>query len=234
MRIAKTDVIAGLPAAAARDIMKVFGSQELPAEYAGEVLARYGIATPADVVVKALADAGYLTVDNEYRDVEWTTTIQGNALGMASFGKPISRKTADRLLDELIQRARSYNADPGKPMFVRTLTIFGSYLDEAVDPLGDLDVGLVQGQRTSDDAELRRYTRASGRTFKTYIDQLFWPQRELFLLLKNRSAAINITLEDLSDLTDRTRIVYSIGEDAGAVPPPGEEASSKSPSAATM
>ncbi|WP_202129062.1 hypothetical protein [Pseudarthrobacter sp. ATCC 49987] len=219
MRIAKTDVIAGLPAAAARDVMKVFGRRELPADFAGDVLARHGIPTPADAVVQALAGAGYLTVANEYHGVQWTTTVQGNALGMASFGKPIARKTADRLLAELIQRARDYNADPGKPMFVRSLTIFGSYLDEAVDPLGDLDVGLSHGSRITDSAVLRRYSKASGRTFKSYIDELFWPQQELFLFLKNRSAAINITIEDLSAITDLTRVVYSIDEDPGAGAP---------------
>lgn len=55
---------------------------------------------------------------------------------MASFGIPISRKTADRLVEELIQRAKDYNAAAAKPMFVQSLTVFGSYLDETVDPLG--------------------------------------------------------------------------------------------------
>lgn len=220
MRIAKTDMIADLPAAAARDVMKVFARRELPADYAEDALARHGITTPADAVVTALAEAGYLRVANEYHGVQWTTTVQGNALGMASFGKPITRKTADRLLTELIQRARDYNADPGKLMFVRSLTIFGSYLDEAVDPLGDLDVGLTQGQRTTDTDVLRRYSKASGREFRSYIDELFWPQHELALLLKNRSAAISLTTEDLSAITDRTRVVYAIEDDAGAIAPP--------------
>lgn len=161
-----------------------------------------------------------MTVATEYRGVEWTTTILGNALGMASFGKPISRKTADRLVAELIQRARDYNADPGKLMFVRSLTLFGSYLDESVDPLGDLDVGLSHGPRTTDSAVLRRYSKASGRNFRSYIDERFWRQQELFLFLKNRSAAISLTLEDLSVITDRTRVVYSIDEDPGAIAPP--------------
>lgn len=234
MRIAKTDVIAGLPAAAARDVMKLFGRRELPADYARDALARHGITTPPDAVVQALAAAGYLRVANERHGVQWTTTIQGNALGMASFGRPISRKTADRLLAELIQRARDYNAHPGKPMFVRSLTIFGSYLDETVDPLGDLDVGLSHGARTTDTAVLRRYSKASGRTFPSFIDELFWPQQELFLFLKNRSAAISLTTEDLSAITDRTRVVYSIGDDPAAVPPGEEPSPWKSQPGATL
>lgn len=66
-------------------------------------------------------------VDND-GDVWWDTTIEGNALTMASFGKPISRKTADRLVSGLLERAHAYNADPDKPLFINALKVFGSYL----------------------------------------------------------------------------------------------------------
>lgn len=220
MRISRTDVIAGLPAAVARDVMKLYADHETTADHAESVLAKHGITIPAEEVVRNLADAGYLEVKSETRHVRWTTTIQGNALGMASFAKPISRKTAHRLVEELIQRAKDYNADGAKPLFVQSLTVFGSYLDETVDPLGDVDVGLAYGQRITDGAVLRRYARASGRNFKSYFDELVWPQQELLLFLKNRSAAINMTNEDLSRITDRTRLVYSIEEDPGAIQPP--------------
>jgi hypothetical protein len=54
-----------------------------------------------EAVLAGLEAVGYMEkvrVDND-GDVQWDTTIQGNALAMASFGKPISRKTAaDRLV----------------------------------------------------------------------------------------------------------------------------------------
>jgi predicted nucleotidyltransferase len=83
---------------------------------------------------------------------------------MASFGRPISRKTADRLVIELLQRARAYNADPSKPMFIDTLRVFGSYLDPDIDPVGDIDIELTYGRRIKDVAALRAYSRASGRS----------------------------------------------------------------------
>ncbi|HEX9088865.1 MAG TPA: hypothetical protein VF867_15210 [Arthrobacter sp.] len=220
MRIAKTDVIAGLPAAAAREIMRQY-VQEGGLYLAEEVLKKHGVVAPAGPVLANLVGLGYLEAGHYRGDAGpwWITTLQGNALGIASFGKPISRKTADRLLAELIQRARDYNADPGKLMFVRSLTIFGSYLDEAVDPLGDLDVGLSHGPRTTDTAMLRRYSKASGRQFRSFIDELFWPQHELAMFLKNRSTAISLTTEDLAAITNRSRVVYSIDEDPGAIHP---------------
>jgi hypothetical protein len=44
-------------------------------------------------------------------------------------------------------------------------------------------------------------TRATGRSFGTYFDQLMWPQTEL--VQKKRSAFINITLEDITRITDK-------------------------------
>lgn len=58
---------------------------------------------------------------------------------MASFGRPISLKTADRLVIGLLGWARTYNADPSKPMFIDTLRAFGSYLNPDIDPVVDVE-----------------------------------------------------------------------------------------------
>jgi hypothetical protein len=42
-------------------------------------------------------------------------------------------------------------------------------------------------------------------------------------LLRNRSAAISITTEDVEQLTDNIETVYSIHEDPGVVPPPSPQ-----------
>lgn len=224
MRVSKTDSIAGLPAGLARAIARKFRGREGVAEVAADLLDGTGFELGA--VVAGLEAAGYLEkvrVDND-GDVWWDTTIQGNALAMASFGKPISRKTADRLVTGLLERARDYNADPGNPTFINTLRVFGSYLNPEIDPLGDVDIELTYGRRITDQKALADYTRASGRSFNTYVDQLLWPQTELVLHLKKRSAFINITLEDITRLTDRCETIYSIDADPQAVRPPADSA----------
>ena len=40
----------------------------------------------------------------------------------------------------------AYNADPGKPMFINTLRLFGSYLSPEIDPIGDVDIELTYGK----------------------------------------------------------------------------------------
>lgn len=109
---------------------------------------------------------------------------------MASFGKPISRQTADRLVAGLLERARHYNADAGRPLFIAQLRIFGSYLRPEIDPLADVDVELSYGSRITDPAAVRQYTKARGQTALSFIDQLFWPQKELVQYLRNRSNSV--------------------------------------------
>ena len=45
------------------------------------------------------------------------------------------------------------------------------------------------------------YAQASGRHFSAFQERLFWPARELRMILKNRSPAISITDEDIRELT---------------------------------
>ncbi|QOT19506.1 hypothetical protein [Paenarthrobacter sp. YJN-5] len=219
MRVSKTDVIAGLPAELARAICRKFRGRETVAEIAEDLLAGTGF--DLQTVFADLEAAGYLEKirTDQDGDVWWDTTILGNSLAMASFGRPISRKTADRLVVELLGRARAYNADTSKPMFIDTLRVFGSYLDPEVDPVGDVDIELTYGRRITDQAALRAYTRASGRSFNTYMDELMWPSQELFLYLKKRSAFISITLEDITLLTANFRTIYRIDDDRQAVVP---------------
>ncbi|SDQ54136.1 hypothetical protein SAMN04489738_1370 [Pseudarthrobacter chlorophenolicus] len=172
----------------------------------------------------ARSSAGYMEkVETDHGgDTWWDTTVQGNALAMAGFGKPISRKTADRLIADLLDRAGAYNADPARPLFINTLRVFGSYLDPQTDPFGDVDLELTYGRRITDPKLVADYARASGRSFTTYVDRLLWPHTELVQHLKNRSAFINITTEDITRLTDRSEAIYRVDDDPQAVPPPAD------------
>ena len=138
--------------------------------------------------------------------------MEGNALANASFGKPISRATATHLLGQVIERARAYNADPARLLTVTEIVVFGSYLDPAAGLLGDLDLAVSTVRRDTDGKryveKVLEYARASGRSFSAFHDRLFWPARELRMILKNRSPAISITDEDIRKTygTDRGRL----------------------------
>ena len=192
MRVSKNDTICGLAAPTARQLMRAY-FDDRPVEVACDIL---GVSQDAARdQMRAFEAAGYVErggLAHAAGDDWWATTVKGNALANASFGKPISRATATRLLGQVIERARAYNADPARLLTVTEIVVFGSYLDPAVDPLGDLDLAVstvrrdTDGQRYVD--KVLEYARASGRSFSAFHDRLFWPARELRMILKNRSS----------------------------------------------
>jgi hypothetical protein len=169
MRVSKSDTICGVPAPAARQLMRAYFDQR-PAEVACDVLGADRSAVRERLC--AFETAGYIQragQDSGTGDEWWMTTIKGNALAQASFGNPISRATSTRLLAQVIERARAYNADPARLLTVARIEVFGSYLDPAIVRLGDLDLAVstvrrdTSGQRYVD--QVLAYTRASGRHF---------------------------------------------------------------------
>jgi predicted nucleotidyltransferase len=228
VRVSKSDTICSLAAPTARLLMRAY-YDDRPVEVACDILGVSMDAARDQMLV--FEAAGYLE-RSEPATVAglewWTATVKGNALANASFGMPISRSTATRLLSQVIERARAYNADPARLLTVTEIVLFGSYLDPAVDPLGDLDLAVstlrrdTNGQRYVDKA--LDYARASGRNFSTFTERLFWPAKELRMILKNRSPAISITDENVRALTDRFEVVYEVAGDQGAIPPPADAA----------
>ena len=209
MRVSKNDTVCGLAAPAARQLMRAYFNDR-PVDVACDIL---GVSQDAARdQMRAFEAAGYVEpggMAHAAGDDWWVTTVKGNALANASFGKPISRATATRLLGQVIERARAYNADPARLLTVAEIVVFGSYLDHAVDPLGDLDLAVSTVRRDTDGKrhvdKVLEYARASGRNFSAFHDRLFWPARELRMILKNRSPAISITDEDIRKLTERSR-----------------------------
>jgi hypothetical protein len=140
----------------------------------------------------------------------WNTTLLGSGLAGASFLKPITRAKAAVLLAGVVDRATSYNADPDKPAWIERISLFGSLLDQTATDFGDIDLHVVLEDRAEHDAAeaALAYARASGRTFPSWIDRLFWAKTEAKQILRNRSGYLSIHSEDLSDVTDRMRVVY--------------------------
>lgn len=228
MRVSKSDSICGLAAPTARRLMRAY-YDEHPIAVACEIL---GIChDAARDQMRAFETAGYIErakLAPAAGDDWWVTTVKGNALANASFGKPINRATATRLLAEVIERARSYNADPARLLTVREIVVFGSYLDPDIDQLGDLDLAVSAVRRDTDGEryvdKVLEYARNSGRNFSAFHDRLFWPARELRMILKNRSSAISMTDEDIRKLTDRFEVAYAVGDDPDAIPCPQDAA----------
>ena len=220
MRLSKSDVICGIAATAARDLMReVRLDAATPGDFARILNVDQSVA--AEIFARFVSE-GYLEVSKSSQDV-WRTSILGNALAQASLTKPITRRTAERHRDEVLNRVRHYNSDPEKLLAVSELRIFGSFLDPGVDRLGDVDLAVMLLRRYPGDEFVRRsidYSNASGRRFGNYTQFLCWPVTEVYRMIKNGSGAISVTDEDISRFTDRHETIYAIADDPEAIQPP--------------
>ena len=223
MRVHKDQVIGGMPAILAREVVRRLGSGDSVAAAIEDLLRKYGFEEPADKVVKRLQEEGFVELAATTTSGEWwTTTIAGNALAMASFGSPITRKTADRLVAGLLDRTREMNSDPAQLLAVERIRLFGSYLHPDIDPLGDIDIELSLARRVPGRV-LIEYGKASSKQFPHFTAQLHWAETEFVQKLRNKSTALNFTREDVGLFTDAVKTVYLIGEDPSAVPLPSSK-----------
>ncbi|GAA5201822.1 hypothetical protein GCM10023346_47130 [Arthrobacter gyeryongensis] len=92
MRIAKSDTVAGLPAPVARDLVRLYRGGTFVQELADTLLRRNGV-EDTEAVFARMEKAGYLVkadTDDDPGYLWWEATTRGNALAMASFGKPVT------------------------------------------------------------------------------------------------------------------------------------------------
>jgi predicted nucleotidyltransferase len=142
MRIEENQFIAGVPAKDVRRFMRrtagfiirprtVTHVLGFPEDDAHQLLRKFeveGLVTPTDD--------------------HWEATAKGHALEMATAAPPLKKETAERLLAELITRARAINSDSRWAYRVASLVVFGSVV-AGKDRLNDVDIGCKLVQRFS-------------------------------------------------------------------------------------
>ena len=209
MRIKSSETIAGQPTLAMRKFLKGMQGYIGTAETIAEHFKVNNIT--ANQIMQDLLKEEYIET---HRDIEhWQNTIKGNALANATARKPINRKTADRLLKEFLERVREVN-DGNYAYRVKQVIIFGSYLSDS-PTLGDIDLSLVLEKRynnaeQNNKLEKERINAAHqrGKTFKTYLEQLFWPHEEVLKYLKNRSPSISLHEEENEKVLIPSKILF--------------------------
>lgn len=181
----------GHPTLVVRDFVKKFPSGEASgASYEG--LDKRLSKDEAAALVGDLVAEGYLSPDPSNRFFH--RTHLGNRLANAS-GRPLKRINADKMLKDLLARAGAINSNPDYCYEVRSLVVFGSYLDPAREVLGDLDVAYMIEKRFSgkDQERAEESSRAkSKRSFNTFVDRLCWPETSVLLALKARTPGLSL------------------------------------------
>jgi len=197
MRIMPDEMIAGYPALEVRDFLRRSRLTEFYVEAAEDAL----VLSPraATIFMKKIKGLGFIEELDKWdgRRV-FRLTMKGQALANASEAKPIHRKTAERLLEQFLERVELVNRTQEYVYRVENVVLFGSMLSD-VDRLGDVDVAVLLRPKVSEEAAFqelsmarRRSAEAKGRNFYGVVDWAMWPSQEIFLHLKARSTGLSL------------------------------------------
>jgi predicted nucleotidyltransferase len=193
MQIDPKGTVAGWPALLVRRTLRqlrtrlAWGRSEL--ESAASVEAGEGRA-----LIKALLAEGLIEADG--RDA-WKVTQAGQTLSSATAAKRVTRATAQKALEQFLDRVEQVNNDPYFLGKVTKVVLFGSMLKPEVERLSDVDlaVELASKEEDFDRARVKNYERVEelatqGRRFRNFLEQegcWYW---EVFGFLKRQSRVI--------------------------------------------
>ena len=191
MRSEKGQLIAGLAAADVRKLMRKAG-QLISARTVTRVLGFS--ADDARQLLVELEREGFVVDADGY----WTATAKGYALAAATAARPLRIETAQRLITQVIDRAKSVNRDSTLAYRVQLLVLFGSFASGKVRP-NDVDIACklvtrFDGPKQKISEGRRRRSKAE---FANVSEWAVWPKLEILKRLKSRSRGLSI--QELQD-----------------------------------
>lgn len=134
----------------------------------------------------------------------YTLTTIGRQFMAASAKHPITRETADRNIEELKVRCREVNNDDRYYFKVKKVYTFGSY-NTKKKRISDIDLIIVLTSSTEQTEEEFMEEESHLRTFKSFSEEIYWPQRKTVQFLKNRRSALDIytVMEDVERIFNK-------------------------------
>ncbi len=228
--IQTSDSVAGQPVLAIRKLLKHV--QRLQGGTLDIITEQLKVnTTTAEQIYHDLLREGYIKPSEPIAAgyESWLLTWKGSALANASTRKPMTRKTAERLVEEFLERVRQVNASDYAYRVGRVI-VFGSFLSDS-PTLGDVDfsIELVDSYPNALAREAGHKARiaaaqASGRNFRDSMEMLCWPEQEVLLKLKNRSPSLSLHYEWREKVLEKpipSRILFDAASPAGVpIPAP--------------
>ncbi|MFC5402397.1 hypothetical protein [Cohnella soli] len=203
MRIAKDDQVAGYPAIKIRNYLRPITDIYIGAMGSVEnVEDELGISnSDARALVKQLLAEGYIEI--AHMNGLFKLTAKGKRFSLATARKPIKKKTADNLLSDFIKRVEHANSQGTFAYTIEKVIVFGSYLDDEVNRINDLDIAVDlvhKGNSVEDRLRIDQERIISAiknkRIFSSSLEQLTWPYIEVVRHLKNGSRSISLHTTD--------------------------------------
>jgi predicted nucleotidyltransferase len=198
MRIDPSDVLGEFPVLFVRKVVRRLNNRLHWDAEAVQESAGIGPQRAADFI-KALQKAGLAKANRGRDSGTWTTTQLAQSFGAASAAKPITRQTAERVLQEFLERVDQVNSNAYFLARVTKVVLFGSYLRPELDRLGDIDIAVELRPKESDYQRVREATERRladladrGRRVAGLLARESWWRGEVLRFLKARSRAISL------------------------------------------
>ena len=185
MRLKSNDLIFGIEAKKLRDMFK-----NCPYDTLSKVHFREELKISkkkSDEILDEMVKEGYFS-KTDYKD-ELKFLIKGNAIRNAKFVKPITKKVAQKYVEELIERAKKMNDDEYYIMYVDEIYAFGSFITDSPDCQDiDLYISLKRKEHISEE-EARKLSYKRVPNGKNILEQVAWAsliEPNKFLKSKNK------------------------------------------------
>lgn len=216
MRIDWNEEICGIPLLRIRHLLRKAGNKRFIAAYVAAVLRISQ--KKSDTLVDELVARGWLERSktqshDRSRAVYFKTTVAGNAFKISRAIRRIPRAKAEVILERFLERVKAVNADDDFGWYVVKVRIFGSYLDDRFEDLGDIDLGIEYAMRPIIGRDIVTYSeeraKLSGRVSLPWFQTITFVQHEVRQILKARSPYLSLhSLEDIRDIKAKSKLLY--------------------------
>lgn len=215
VRITKGEMLGGVPIEDVRKLLRRNAGLSFSAESIVDDLSITNAL--AGRLVEALLGAGYIreVKQSHEGDTYYERTLDGSTLAAATMAPPLRRSTVERLLKEVVERAKAINENDAYAFRVARIVLFGSALGTKERP-NDIDLAVTLSKRHQDPAEQRRAEElrrrgalAGGRRFPNITAEVFWPETEVRLALKGRARGLSLLDGDAAaDLGADSKVIF--------------------------
>jgi predicted nucleotidyltransferase len=136
----------------------------------------------------------------ENKKEEYQLTMKGQALCAARSVPPMTKEKADKIFKEFMQRVEEINDNTYYLCKIEKLLLFGSYLNsDGKNDYGDIDIAFELKRKIDDFDEYEKARekrikemKENGKRFSCFIDESFFPEKEVMLKLKNKCQYISL------------------------------------------
>jgi predicted nucleotidyltransferase len=204
--------LSGVSASAVRQFLHQ--SAELQSWTAEDLAKTLGLdKTATKSALAAMQMVGYIEVTGS----RFRNTEAGNAIAKVSKAKPIKKATAEKALDDFLQRVRTVNLERDYLYAVDKVVLFGPYF-EGAEQIKDVDVAVELSPKERNKAKLEdrekkqaEEAEAGGKRFKSFVDRRAWGRNKVLDFLKGKSRSLALYALNDEILTRPHKIIYTRG-----------------------